>query len=64
MFVCMCYGVTDSDIRKAVTANGVGNMRDLREQTELGSQCGKCIQMAQEVIDATIIDHSLFKNVG
>ncbi|MAE59458.1 MAG: bacterioferritin, partial [Halobacteriovorax sp.] len=29
-----------------------------------GSQCGKCINMAQQIIDQTIIDESLFKDVG
>jgi len=64
MFVCMCYGVTDKSIRAAVQDNGVGNLRDLREHMELGSQCGRCIQMAQQIIDQTIIDDSMFKNVG
>lgn len=64
MFVCMCFGVTDRSIRAAVESNGVGNMRELREHLELGSQCGKCIGMAQQIIDQTIIDESLFKNVG
>jgi bacterioferritin-associated ferredoxin len=30
----------------------------------LGSQCGKCIELAQEIIDETIIDETLFMNVG
>ncbi len=63
MFVCMCYGVTDKDIRNAVQQDGVGNIRELRQQLELGNQCGKCIQMAQQIIDSTIIDESLFKEV-
>ncbi|MEC9128062.1 MAG: (2Fe-2S)-binding protein, partial [Pseudomonadota bacterium] len=55
MFVCMCYGVTDKSIRAAVEENGVGNMRELRQHLELGSQCGKCINMAQQIIDQTIV---------
>ena len=64
MFVCMCYGVTDKAIKRAVADRGVRNLRELREELELGSQCGKCIQMAQQIIDTTIMDESLFKNVG
>jgi len=64
MFVCMCYGISDKSIRSAVQENGVGNIRDLREHMEIGSQCGKCIQMAQHIIDSTIIDESMFKDVG
>ncbi len=63
MFVCMCYGVTDKDIRQAVENNGAGNMRELRKQLDVGSQCGKCIQMAQQIIDATIVDETLFREV-
>ncbi|GGW74283.1 bacterioferritin-associated ferredoxin [Alteromonas halophila] len=63
MFVCMCYGVTDKDIRHAVQNEGAGNIRELRKQLDLGSQCGKCIHMAQQIIDATIIDETLFHEV-
>lgn len=64
MYVCMCFGVTDKAIKQAVEENGVGNLRELRQTLELGTQCGKCVQMAQQIIDSTIIDESLFKNVG
>ena len=63
MYVCMCYGVTDKAIRQAVEAEGVGNLRELRQHLSVGAQCGRCIQMAQEIIDATIIDESLFREV-
>jgi bacterioferritin-associated ferredoxin len=64
MFICMCYGVTDKTIREAVQSQGVGNLRELRQHVELGSNCGKCVQMAQQIIDTTIIDDALFKDVG
>lgn len=64
MYVCMCYGVTDKQIKNAVETHGVGNTRELRNLMGLGSQCGKCIELAQEIIDNTIIDESLFKSVG
>lgn len=64
MYVCMCYGITDKQIKRAVEAEGVGNMRELRQHLSVGAQCGKCIQMAQQIIDSTIIDESLFKDVG
>ncbi|MBD3585220.1 (2Fe-2S)-binding protein [Salinimonas sp. HHU 13199] len=64
MYVCMCYGVTDKAIQQAVEAHGVGNLRELRDVMEIGSQCGRCISMTQDIIDATIIDESLFKEVS
>lgn len=64
MYVCMCYGVTDKAIIQAVEKHGAGNLRELREVMDIGSQCGKCISMAQQVIDSTIIDESLFREVS
>jgi len=64
MFVCMCYGITDKQIKNAVESHGVGNMRELKQVMALGSQCGKCIELAQEIIDNTIMDDSLFREVG
>lgn len=64
MYVCMCYGVTDKAIESAVYEHGVGNMRQLKDVLGVGSQCGRCIQMAQSIIDNTIIDESLFREVS
>lgn len=64
MFVCMCYGITDTQIKNAVEQQGVGNMRDLKAKLGVGSQCGSCVDMASAIIDQTIIDETLFKDVG
>lgn len=64
MYVCMCFGVTDKAIKQAVEEHGVGNLRDLSAVLTLGSECGRCVQMAQNIIDSTIVDESLFKDVG
>ena len=64
MFVCLCHGITDKQIAQAVRENGVGNMRDLKRTLNVGASCGACVQMAQELINTTIVDDSLFKNVG
>ena len=63
MYVCLCHGITDKAIKQAVYEDGVGNMRELKQRFGVGSQCGKCIQLAQSIIDDTIIDESLFKEV-
>ncbi|MEP0356241.1 MAG: bacterioferritin-associated ferredoxin [Paraglaciecola sp.] len=64
MYVCLCHGITDKAIQQAVTESGVGNIRELKKRLNVGSQCGKCIQLAQTIIDNTIIDESLFKEVS
>lgn len=64
MFVCMCFGITDKQIKNAVETHGVGNVRELKKVMALGSQCGKCVELAQEIIDNTIVDETLFMDVG
>ncbi len=63
MFVCLCHGITDKQIKDAVAEGGVGNMRELKKSLQVGARCGSCVQMAQEIIDLTIVDENLFKEV-
>lgn len=64
MFVCICKGITDHQIKQLVTDSGVGSLRELKQHLPLGTQCGTCIKVAQNIIDRTIIDESLYKQVG
>ena len=56
MFVCICKGITDHQIKQLVSEAGVGSMRELKQHLPLGSQCGTCVKTAQNIIDNTIID--------
>jgi len=53
MYVCLCKGVTDKQIREAVS-NGMTNYRELRMALGLSSQCGKCAVQAREVFRETL----------
>lgn len=64
MYVCVCHAITEKQIEALVREQGVGNVRELKKRLNLGSQCGTCVQSAQDIIDMTIVDESLFKNVG
>lgn len=61
MYICLCKGITDSQIRTAV-AEGMTDYRDLRRALGLSTQCGKCGIHAKEVFNAALgsIDTSLF----
>ena len=50
MFVCICSGVTDKDIRQAV-ANGATSLDALNGSLQVASTCGECACMAQQLID-------------
>ena len=41
MYVCVCHGVTDREIRSCI-AEGASSMRELRAELKVGTQCGKC----------------------
>lgn len=50
MYVCLCKGVTDTQIQDAV-AEGAGSLRAVRMQLGVGSQCGRCVDCACDVIN-------------
>ncbi|AIY63787.1 MAG: bacterioferritin-associated ferredoxin [Pseudoalteromonas spongiae] len=49
MYVCICHAVTEKQIKQAVT-DGMDSMRDVRGCLGVGSQCGKCVCHAKDVI--------------
>ncbi|KAF0814316.1 Bacterioferritin-associated ferredoxin [Andreprevotia sp. IGB-42] len=53
MYVCVCNGVTDRDIRKAVNG-GVRTFKQLQQATEVASCCGKCASCARDVMDEAL----------
>ena len=50
MYVCLCKAVTDQDIREAVDG-GVHTVNQLADNCGVGTGCGRCQPMAQELID-------------
>lgn len=50
MFVCICNGVTDSQIRQAA-ANGCREVAELTMRTGCGASCGSCMDMAADLLD-------------
>jgi bacterioferritin-associated ferredoxin len=58
MYVCICNAVSDRRIARAVEA-GATTLKDLRDQTALGTCCGKCVPQAYELLrDALARRHS------
>lgn len=42
MYVCMCHGVTDSEVKKLV-AEGKKTLAELYKSCRAGSDCGTCV---------------------
>ena len=49
MYICLCKGITDTQIRKEV-GEGVSCLSDLSAKTGVAAQCGRCAQCAKDVI--------------
>jgi bacterioferritin-associated ferredoxin len=50
MYVCVCNGVTERDIRQAV-AGGCRSITELTMRTGCGATCGSCVPTACELLD-------------
>lgn len=50
MYICICNGVTDHDIREAAEA-GCRTMSELTMRTGAGASCGSCIEAATELLE-------------
>lgn len=50
MYICLCKGVTDHQIKQAV-ANGAHSIKQVRKELGVASQCCKCLPDARAVIN-------------
>jgi len=57
MYVCLCKGITDSQIRAAIE-DGATSVRDVRNSLGVASQCGKCGILAREIVRETLLESS------
>lgn len=49
--ICHCFGVTDEQIMRAVTENGLTTVEDVTHYTKAGGGCGECVGEIQRIID-------------
>lgn len=49
MYVCLCEGVSDKDIRKAVEA-GACSAAEVMRCTRAGTRCGSCRSEVAEIV--------------
>lgn len=53
MYVCLCQGVTDTQIREAVI-DGASSLREVNSILGTASQCGKCGVATRDIINQTL----------
>jgi bacterioferritin-associated ferredoxin len=55
MYVCLCKGITDTQIRAAVE-DGASSLREVRNTLGVTSQCGKCGILARDIVRESLSD--------
>ncbi len=54
MYICICHGVTDTQIEAAID-NGSTSLQLLSSELKIGSQCGKCCQCTKRVLNNKLV---------
>ncbi|MFC3192926.1 bacterioferritin-associated ferredoxin [Marinicella sediminis] len=57
MYVCICHGVTDKDI-KAAAGKGARSIQELQQMTGCATGCGGCLENAEQVLQAQLAGHT------
>jgi bacterioferritin-associated ferredoxin len=50
MYVCLCNGITDHEIRKVAEA-GCTSLSELTMRTGCGACCGSCVEVATQLLE-------------
>jgi bacterioferritin-associated ferredoxin len=53
MYVCLCYSVSDRDIR-AAAAEGVTTLAELSRRTGCSTNCGSCADFAEQTLQTAL----------
>ena len=57
MYVCLCNGVTEREIREVAQA-GCRTVSELTMRTGCGASCGSCLDLAAKLLDQAHPDES------
>ena len=49
MYVCLCNGITDTQIRAAIQ-KGASSLKDVRKTLGVAKHCGKCGIQTREIL--------------
>lgn len=58
MYVCVCKGITDHQIKAAVY-EGATTLSQLRRNLGIASQCGKCSCLTREIVQDALSEPAL-----
>ena len=58
MEVCGCNGVCKGDIVKAISAEGLFTLDDVKSHTKAAASCGSCTGLVEQILASTVGDYS------
>ena len=47
---CICFGITEKDIERAITENHLSSVEEVTNYTKAGGGCGGCVEEIEEII--------------
>ncbi|MGD9663229.1 MAG: (2Fe-2S)-binding protein [Porticoccaceae bacterium] len=56
MYICLCKGVTEKQVRREVLS-GVSDYDELQNRLEIGLCCGQCKESTLELVEETLSGH-------
>jgi bacterioferritin-associated ferredoxin len=54
VYICICHGITDHQIRSCVKDGRARSLCDLQGQLGVATQCGCCQTSAQHILDEAL----------
>jgi NifU-like protein len=57
--ICMCFGVTDTEIKRVVKENHLKTIEEVTNYTKAGGGCGGCLDKIQELIDEVLASETV-----
>ena len=64
MYVCLCNSVSDKTIRQAVRRYQPQTFQQLRNFVPVGTQCGKCVRAARQIMEDELQQIPEFKHIA
>lgn len=52
MYVCLCHGFTDRQVRAAIDEAGIGSTAEVYRHFDCKPQCGKCVPYVSDIVRA------------
>lgn len=52
MYVCLCAGVTEKQIREVLQTGEAKTITDLQQQLDVGMNCGECCEQVEIILQS------------